>query len=86
MYVEGKTNKEICAEYCSYKSLDRYKDSYKQTTSLLTKIFILCHAIQGLRFIRAQGIIHCDIKPGNILLARNLISKICDFGDSKFAN
>lgn len=54
--------------------------------SLLTKIFLLCHVAQGLRFLRDNRIIHCDVKAGNVLLARNLAAKLCDFGDSIIAN
>jgi|JI6StandDraft_1071083.scaffolds.fasta_scaffold12521_6 serine/threonine protein kinase len=50
--------------------------------SLLTKIFLLCHIVQGIRFLRQNQIIHCDIKAGNVLLSRNLTAKLCDLGDS----
>lgn len=50
--------------------------------SILTKIFLLCHIVQGMRFLRDKLIIHCDIKAGNVLLSRNLTAKLCDFGDS----
>jgi len=53
--------------------------------SLLTKIFVLCHVVQGMRFLRDNSVIHCDIKPGNVLLSRNLTAKLCDMGDSVLA-
>jgi len=38
---------------------------------------------QALKFADDCGIIHCDIKPGNILVASGGILKIADFGLSK---
>ncbi len=40
--------------------------------------------ITGLAYIHNQGIIHRDIKLGNILIGDNNIIKICDFGMAKY--
>jgi serine/threonine protein kinase len=39
----------------------------------------------GLDYAAARGIIHRDIKPGNILLTRDVRAKIADFGIAKFS-
>ena len=39
---------------------------------------------KGLNYLHENKIIHCDIKPSNILLFGNKIIKICDFGVSKY--
>jgi serine/threonine protein kinase len=39
--------------------------------------------IDGLEFIHSQSLVHCDIKPENILLDQNGVAKICDFGSTK---
>ena len=36
----------------------------------------------GLRYIHNYGIIHMDIKPANILIAKTLMAKITDFGEA----
>jgi len=48
---------------------------------------VLCQILEGIRFLHANGVIHRDLKPGNILMARrpdgSLVAKITDFGISK---
>ncbi|KAF9114991.1 hypothetical protein BGW39_003169, partial [Mortierella sp. 14UC] len=36
--------------------------------------------INGLSFIHQRGVLHCDLKPNNILVAMGMVLKICDFG------
>lgn len=37
----------------------------------------------GINYLHNNRVIHCDIKPSNILLFGNKVIKICDFGVSK---
>lgn len=36
--------------------------------------------LDGLEYLHGQGVVHKDIKPGNLLLTLNQILKITDFG------
>ena len=50
-----------------------------------------CHIYEciskGLKYLHSNKIIHCDVKPQNILISRNLeIVKICDFNISIINN
>ena len=43
---------------------------------------IFYQLINGLEYLHNKNIIHCDIKPANILFSKNFILKIADFGSS----
>jgi serine/threonine protein kinase len=43
---------------------------------------IAIHIIRGLLYLHSNGIIHGDVKPGNILLTKSYKAKLADFGSS----
>lgn len=49
-------------------------------------IAIIEQIASGLNYAAARGIIHRDIKPGNILLTPDMGAKIADFGIAKFSS
>jgi 5'-AMP-activated protein kinase catalytic alpha subunit len=48
--------------------------------------FFYYQIIKGLEYIHSLGIVHRDLKPENLLLTKNHILKIIDFGLSNFYN
>lgn len=45
-------------------------------------IRILEDVVDGLRYIHEKGIVHCDLKPDNVLLTEEGSAKVADFGSS----
>ncbi len=72
----------IAMEFIEGESLEVWKAGHtipplEQTISIAEQV------AAGLDFAAARGIIHRDIKPGNILLTHDLRVKIADFGIAK---
>lgn len=42
----------------------------------------VCEAAEGLQFLHSKGVIHCDVKPKNLLLDAALGLRIADFSTS----
>jgi len=71
-------------EFIEGESLREILDKWKQLPANLT--FALVHQIcMGLEHAHAKGIVHRDIKPGNIMVTRAGRAKITDFGLAKLA-
>ena len=67
-------------DWYMHKSLDLYKRNNSITMSLLTKLYLLCQVVQGLRFLRDNNIVHMNMKPQNVLVGKRLLLRLTDFG------
>ncbi|MGL1934618.1 MAG: serine/threonine protein kinase [Fibrobacterales bacterium] len=50
----------------------------KLPESVALDIFI--HIVEGVQYLHSQGYLHCDLKPGNIMISHSLKPIIVDFG------
>nr|XP_043638913.1 uncharacterized protein LOC122610010 isoform X2 [Erigeron canadensis] len=78
-------------EHASNGSLDNYLGNTYNSTNLtwVQRIKICLDVARGLNYLHTrvedeQRIVHRDIKSGNILLGKNWVAKIADFGLSRF--
>jgi serine/threonine-protein kinase len=56
------------------------KDVQKRKLDVASALAIACGICAGLEHVHARGVVHRDIKPGNILFTRAGIVKLIDFG------
>jgi tetratricopeptide (TPR) repeat protein len=69
-FVEGQTLKQLVTKQGAFpERLVRY---------------IMIQVCKGLQFAHDRGLVHRDIKPGNIMLTKDRALKIMDFGLAKF--
>jgi 5'-AMP-activated protein kinase catalytic alpha subunit len=80
---EEEDNFSIIMEYCEGGELFNYIVK-KQRLSEDETCFFFYQIINGIEYIHSKGIAHRDLKPENLLIGKNKILKIIDFGLSNF--
>jgi serine/threonine protein kinase len=82
--AEAKLN--LVLEFLSdtlHRVLKHYNQMHKTMDHYYVKLYLF-QLMRGLAFIHGRGIVHCDIKPQNLLLdGKTQTLKICDFGTAK---
>ncbi|KAF9484540.1 kinase-like protein [Pholiota conissans] len=76
---------KIIMEYCDGKSLEAIGAKLKEVGAVMGENSagrIAEGILQGLAYLHTRRTIHRDIKPSNILLSREGVVKLCDFGVS----
>ena len=71
----------IQMEYCEGKTLREAIDN--RTLKIEQKWKLITQILEGVKFIHSKGLIHRDLKPGNIFLDNDYNAKIGDFGLAK---
>lgn len=83
--VEEDGTRYLVIEYVSGKTLKQYiKESGAMRPEIAAQIIMRVLAAVG--HAHANGVIHRDIKPQNILIDREGIVKVADFGIARIAN
>jgi serine/threonine protein kinase len=62
-----------------YVLLRKYEKFNETLTSIYTR-----HILLGLSYLHSKGIVHRDIKGGNILVGNDGVCKLADFGGAKY--
>jgi serine/threonine-protein kinase len=70
-YVDGPSTAEVLRE--------------RRTLGVAETVHVLIDACHGLEYAHRAGVVHRDVKPGNLLLTSDGILKLADFGIAKAA-
>ena len=72
----------LVLEYCSKGSLLTKQRSFEPLSQEVAKKYFR-HLLKAVRYLHETvEVIHCDIKPQNILISGNDKVKLCDFGSA----
>jgi len=74
----------LAMEYLEGQSLEQHTNS-KNLLSLNQCIEYLIQVCDALHYAHLQGVIHRDIKPGNIMILKDGLAKVMDFGIARAA-
>jgi serine/threonine protein kinase len=81
--VENELKEDLLSDFLWQElTLDKLAIFRRNSLSLGTKCFILLMLLQGVRYLSMFGIVHLDLKPGNLMVSNSLNVKIIDFGES----
>lgn len=77
----------LVMDYCEGGTLRQLIENHQRLHPALS-VQLVCDVLAGLEHAHSQGVVHCDIKPENILLslsAKGWTARISDFGISRLS-
>ena len=80
-------NYYLIFEYCKYGDLDKFiHDNYGGRVPEFQAQKIIQQIINGIKFMKEQKIVHRDLKLANLLVAKDFVVKIADFGFARYVD
>lgn len=77
--LHEKSGAYLVMEYVNGASLDRY-DRTSSLPPILMVLSVIEQVANALRYAAGLGVVHRDVKPGNIILRPDGLAKLTDFG------
>nr|XP_029146178.1 probable LRR receptor-like serine/threonine-protein kinase At3g47570 [Arachis hypogaea] len=81
--------KALVMSYMVNGSLEKWLHSEDHSLSMIERINIVIDIAEAINYLHHGGsisIVHCDLKPSNILLDEDMVAHVTDFGIAKLLN
>ncbi|XP_031131847.1 probable LRR receptor-like serine/threonine-protein kinase At3g47570 [Ipomoea triloba] len=78
--------KALILQYMPHGSLDNWLYSENQSLNIMQRLNIMIDVACGLEYLHYGNsipVVHCDLKPSNVLLDEDMVGHVSDFGISK---
>ncbi|CDP11030.1 unnamed protein product [Coffea canephora] len=78
--------KALVLEYMPNGSLEKWLHSNHHFLNIKQRLDVMIDVACGLEYLHygySTPIVHCDLKPSNILLDQDMVGHVCDFGIAK---
>ncbi|KAJ6992141.1 LRR receptor-like serine/threonine-protein kinase [Populus alba x Populus x berolinensis] len=75
--------KGLVLEYMPKGSLEKWLYSYNYFLDIIQRVNIMIDVASAIEYLHhgySTPVVHCDLKPSNVLLDEDMVAHVCDFG------